>query len=337
MSANGKLRKTGRAIGLALKGAAMGAANVIPGVSGGTIAFITGIYEELINSIKSFDLDALKLAAGFKVKEFSAHVNLPFLVPLFAGIGVSIISLAKLLEYLFINHEMLTMAFFFGLIVSSIYLVGKQIEKWDATAIFMLVVGTGIAVSIAFLKPAQENDNPVWIFVCGIVAISSMILPGLSGSYVLLIMGNYLLVLGAISGLKIAILAPMALGCGVGLIAFSHLLSYIFKHFRNGTVGVLTGFVFGSLAIIWPWKRTLYLKDETGEFILKRGEEKIPSGYEWFVPQVDGHFWAALALMFVGGAAVILIGRYDEHESASEPSAPETADEKSDVSAATGE
>lgn len=318
MSAKGKLRKTGRAIGLALKGAAMGAANVIPGVSGGTIAFITGIYEELIDSIKSFDLDALKLAFKFKIKEFSAHVNLPFLIPVFVGIGCSIVSLAKLLKYLFINHETLTMAFFFGLIISSIYLVGKQIEKWDGKAIVMLLLGTGIAAGIAMLKPAQANDNPIWIFVCGIVAISSMILPGLSGSYVLLIMGNYLLIMGAISELQIAILAPMAVGCGVGLIAFSHVLSYIFKHFRNGTVGLLTGFVFGSLAIIWPWKKTVYLTDEAGEFILKRGKDKIVSGYEWFIPQMNGEFAAAIALMLVGAVAVVLIGRYDEHESPSE-------------------
>lgn len=305
---------TGRAIGLALKGAAMGAANVIPGVSGGTIAFITGIYEELIDSIKSFDLKALKLALGFKVREFAEHTNLAFLIPLFAGVGVSIFSLAKLLEYCFTQHEALTMAFFFGLIVSSVYLVGKQIRKWDAPALIMLVVGAAIAVGIAFLKPAEANANPAWVFVCGIVAISSMILPGLSGSYVLLIMGNYLLVLGAISSLNFGVLIPMALGCLVGLVAFSHLLSYIFKHFHNATVGLLTGFVFGSLVIIWPWKQAVYLTDQAGNPILKRGEEKIIVGYEWLIPAMDGAFAAAVFLMLLGAVAVVFIGRFDNQK-----------------------
>ena len=309
------MKDTGRYMGLAVKGAAMGAANVIPGVSGGTIAFITGIYEELIDSIKSFDVTALKLAMGFKVKEFAEHTNLAFLVPLFAGIGVSIFSLAKLLEYCFINHETLTMAFFFGLIVSSVYLVGKQVKQWDAGTVFSLLIGAGIAIGIAFLKPAEANDNPAWVFVCGIVAISSMILPGLSGSYVLLIMGNYLLVLSAIGDLRFAVLIPMAAGCVVGLVAFSHLLSYIFKHFHNATVGLLTGFVFGSLAIIWPWKETVHLKDEAGEFILKRGEEKIVSGYEWLAPTMDGQFFAALTLMILGAVAVVFIGKFDDQKS----------------------
>lgn len=314
-----KLQSTRRQIGLALKGAAMGAANVIPGVSGGTIAFITGIYEELINSIKSFDLDALQLALKFKVKEFIEHTNLKFLIPVGIGVVLSIVSLAKLLEYLFHQHEVLTMSFFFGLIISSVYLVGKQIEKWDMPAILMLLIGTGIAVGIAFLKPAQADPNPAWVFVCGIVAISSMILPGLSGSYVLLIMGNYLLILNAISNLKFDILIPMCLGCGVGLIAFSHILSYIFKHFRNGTIALLTGFVAGSLAIIWPWKETLYLKDAAGEFILKKGEEKIVAGYKWLIPEMNGEFAFAMALMLVGAAAVIIIGRFDDHETPEKP------------------
>jgi putative membrane protein len=329
MSTNGKLQSTGRTIGLALKGAAMGAANVIPGVSGGTIAFITGIYEELIDSIKSFDLEALQLALKFKVREFIKHTNLKFLIAVGVGVITSIVSLAKLLEYVFINHETLTMAFFFGLIVSSVYLVGKQIGKWNTAAIFMLLLGAGIAVGIAFLKPAQENANPLWIFLCGIVAISSMILPGLSGSYVLLIMGNYLLILNAISNLKFAILIPMSLGCGIGLVAFSHILSYIFKHFRNGTVGLLTGFVAGSLAIIWPWKKTVYLTNEAGEFILKRGKEKIIAGYEWFLPVMDGQFAIAAVLMLIGAVVVVVIGRFDEQEKPAGKAALETRPEAS--------
>lgn len=310
------MKNTGRYAALAAKGAAMGAANVIPGVSGGTIAFITGIYEELINSIKSFDLKALKLALGFKFKEFAEHTNLPFLISVFAGAGISIFSLANALEYCFVNHEILILAFFFGLIVASVYLVGKQIDKWIGAAIVMLVLGVVIAAGITFLKPVESNNNPLWVFICGIVAISSMILPGLSGSYVLLIMGNYLMILGAISDLRFSVLIPMALGCVVGLIGFSHILSYIFKHFRNGTLGLLTGFVFGSLGILWPWKNAVYLTDGNGVEILKHGTEKIVSGYEWLVPAVDGPFFGALAFMLAGAAAVVLIGRFDEGKSA---------------------
>ena len=290
---------------LALKGWAMGAANIIPGVSGGTVAFITGIYEELIHSIKSFDATAVKLLFKGDLKGLIAHVNLPFLAAIFVGVAASLFSLAYLLEYLLTNYELLTMAFFFGLILASIYLVGKQVKQWSGGAIVSLLIGIAIAVGIAFLKPASENASFIYLIICGIVAACSMILPGLSGSYVLLIMGNYLLILNAVATLDIGTLAPVGIGAVAGLVIFSNLLDFVFKKAHDATVALLTGFVFGSLLIIWPWKNTL-----TEEVILEDGEVKlIEKGYEWLAPAMTVEFAAALGLIMAGGLAVILIER----------------------------
>ena len=205
-------------LGLFLKGLAMGAANVIPGVSGGTIAFITGIYQRLIDALKSFDLNALKLLLKGDFKVFSLKTDLYFLVAIFAGIAISILSLAKVLEYAFVNYEVLTLAFFFGLIIASILGVGKQISSFNFSNVLALLIGVAIAGGIAFLPPAEANDSFIYLTICGAVAICSMILPGLSGSYILLLMGNYVLVMQAIGDLSISILAPIAIGCVLGLV-----------------------------------------------------------------------------------------------------------------------
>lgn len=283
-------------IGWLARGLAMGAANVIPGVSGGTIAFITGIFERLINALKSFDLDALKLIFQGRFRDFYEKTDLTFLGFVLAGVGISILSLAKLMELAFLYYESLTLAFFFGLIIASILGVGKQIGEVSFVTILFLVIGIAIAGGIAFLPPAEPNGSFFYVFVCGMVAVSSMILPGLSGSYVLLLMGNYILVLKAISSLQFGILIPMALGCGVGLIVFSRFLSWLFAHYRAATISLLTGFVAGSLAIIWPWK-------ETKTLLLPDGREKA-IGYEWLLPQLDSQLIWALLLAIVGFALV---------------------------------
>ncbi len=279
----------------------MGAANVIPGVSGGTIAFITGIYERLIDAIKSFDITALKMLFSGDIKGALKHVDFFFLVALFSGIGVSIISLAKVMKFLFESYEVLTMAFFFGLILASIYLVGKQVSKWGISSISFLLIGIAIAVGIAFLPPAQPNGSPLYMFVCGIVAICSMILPGLSGSYILLLMGNYVLMMQAISDLDLKIIIPMGIGCVVGLVAFSYLLSYLFKSFKDQTIAILTGFVAGSLLIIWPWKNTIMEEVIPGKF--------KPTGYEWLAPEMNTEFFLAIGLVVFGGVVVLGIER----------------------------
>jgi len=289
-----------------LKGLAMGAANVIPGVSGGTIALITGIYERLINAIKSFDLKAAKLLLSRQWRAFWTVIDGTFLTALFAGIAVSIVSLAKLLEYLLEHHETLTMAFFFGLIFVSVYLVAKTVRQWNVSSYIALIIGTAIAIGIALLAPASENSSFMYVFACGIVAMCSMILPGLSGSFVLIIMGNYALILGAIGSADLSILMPLALGCGFGLVAFSHILAFIFKHFHDQTIALMTGFILGSLAIIWPWKNQLV------ETLQREGKppKEVVTGYDWFVPSLtDMTTWIAVGLMILGAVTLWLVER----------------------------
>ncbi len=282
-----------------LKGVGMGAANVIPGVSGGTIALITGIYEKLINSLKSFDVQALKFLLKGRFKDLSVHVNLNFLIAVFLGVGVSILSLAKLLEYLFDNYPVYLWAFFFGLILASVYYVGKTVEKWNWDTILTLIAGTGVAIVISLLNPTTENNGTVYLFLCGVVAISSMILPGLSGSFILILMGNYMLVLSSISDLNISVLLPFGIGCVFGLLAFSHLLAWVFKKFKDVTISILTGFILGSLMILWPWKKALYLKDNLGA-----DDEMIIQGYEWLIPDLGAETLMAVLLIFIGIASI---------------------------------
>lgn len=294
-------------VNLMLKGLAMGAANVIPGVSGGTIALVTGIYERLINAIKSFDFVALRLLLKFDLRGFWKHIDGAFLLPLAAGVAIGIVVLAKLLKYLLEYYQVLTMAFFFGLILLSVFYVGRTVRQWNFGALLALLAGTALAVGIAVLSPASENASFLYLFVCGIVAICSMILPGLSGSFVLIMMGNYALVLGAVSQFKLDILLPMALGCVIGLVAFSHVLAWIFKKFHDQTIALMTGFVLGSLAVIWPWKDT---QTESIERVGKPAKEVV-TGYDWFLPSLgDPQTWVALALVLAGAAAIWATERF---------------------------
>lgn len=270
----------------------MGAANVIPGVSGGTIAFVTGIYERFINALKNIDLVSIKLLFSFKIKELFDRVDAWFLLSIFLGIGASILSLARFLEWAFVNYESLTLSFFFGLIIASVIGVGRQVNNWSFSTVLSLVIGAGVAIFIAFLPPA-ESDTAVWYMIlCGVVAVCSMILPGLSGSYILLLMGNYLLVLQSISAFEWSILIPLGVGCILGLIAFSRLLSYLFAHYKDLTISLLTGFVVGSLLIIWPWKETYYQQISA---------EKVKAvGYDWLLPSIDASFFISMALIIFG-------------------------------------
>lgn len=288
-------------LSLFLKGIGMGAANVVPGVSGGTIALITGIFEKLINSIKSFDLTALKYLFSGKFKELAKHINLDFLVAVLTGVAISIISIAKLFGYLMDNYPVYLWSFFFGLILASVYFVGKTIEHWNFPVILSLLVGTAIAVSFMVLKPATENSSFLYLLICGVVAACSMILPGLSGSFVLILLGNYrLIMIDAVNNMEFAILLPVVAGAGVGLIAFSHLLAWVFEKYKNQTIALLTGFILGSLGLLWPWKNDIYLKDTLGNLILKGGEPVL-EGYKWIFPQqLNNEVVWAIVFIFVG-------------------------------------
>ena len=294
-------------LSLFAKGVAMGAANVIPGVSGGTIALITGIYERLINALKSGDITSLKLLLSGKFRDFWQRIDGRWLSILIAGVAISIVTLAKLFEYLLEHHEQLTMAFFFGLILVSIWYVAKRIEHWKPSVWVALAIGASVAILIATLAPASENASFAYVFLCGVIAISSMILPGLSGSFVLIIMGNYALVLGAISTFSLSILLPMALGCMVGLIVFSHVLAWVFKHYQDHTLALMTGFVVGSLVVIWPWKNAIV---EQVTRVGKPPKDVIVS-YDWLLPSLSAPgTWLAITLMLAGGISIALMEKY---------------------------
>ncbi|HPF93935.1 MAG TPA: DUF368 domain-containing protein, partial [Tenuifilaceae bacterium] len=208
---------------LILKGMGMGAANVIPGVSGGTVALITGIFERIINAIKSFNLTALNLLFKGKIKELLAYVDFYFLLSVGAGMIVSIVSLARILKFLFETYPVFIWAFFFGLIVASVFYVGKTIAKWNLSVIFSFIVGAAIAIWVSFMNPATQNSSFLYLVICGVVAVCSMILPGLSGSFVLILMGNYeLVMIDAVNQGNLSVLLPVILGGIVGVIALSH-------------------------------------------------------------------------------------------------------------------
>jgi putative membrane protein len=253
---------------LGLKGVAMGAADVVPGVSGGTIAFITGIYEELINSIKSINLQSLRFLFKFGIKDFWKVINADFLVVLLTGILISVFSLASLLDYLLTNEPIIIWSFFFGLIVASAILVSKKIEHWGIFTVLFLVIGVVIAYLITDLTPAETTDAWWFIFISGSVAICAMILPGISGSFILLLLGKLQFMYKAISQLDIVSLLIFALGAIVGLLGFSNLLSWLLKKYHNATIAVLTGFMIGSLNKVWPWKLTV------SEFVDRHGVTK---------------------------------------------------------------
>ncbi len=293
-----------------LKGMGMGAANVIPGVSGGTIALITGIFERLINAIKSFDLHALRLLLQFKIKDFAQYVDFRFLISILTGIALAIISLARLFDFLFTHYPVYIWAYFFGLVLASVYFVGKRIETWKLSVVLSFAAGVLIAVSISLLHPARENDSFLYLLLCGIVAIISMILPGLSGSFVLILMGNYqLVVIHAINDMNFSVLLPVALGAGVGLIAFSHVLSWLFRHYADQTLAVLTGFILGSLSVLWPWQKPVYLM-QNGEFVMKHGKKIIAFSERIMPSHIDMSVLFAIVFAILGILSIYLVEKY---------------------------
>ena len=242
---------------LSLKGMAMGAADVVPGVSGGTIAFITGIYEEFIHSLKSINISALIALKEGGISKLWKHVNGNFLVALFLGIGISIVSLAKVITYLLDTYPVIVWSFFFGLILASVFFVGKSIKKWGTSTVIAFAVGTIIAYLITTLPPSSGNEELWFVFVSGLIAICAMILPGISGSFILVLLGSYQFILGSLKEFELMIILVFAAGCVTGLISFSKLLNWLFTKFHDITIAVLSGFLLGSLNKIWPWKNTL--------------------------------------------------------------------------------
>ena len=241
-----------------LKGMAMGAADVVPGVSGGTIAFISGIYEELLGSISNINIKLLKTLQKEGFKSAWKQVNGNFLVSLFVGIFISIVSLAKMISWLLVNHPILVWSFFFGLVLASVIYIAKQVTQWNLVSGVLLILGAILAYYITTLNPLiSEHSSMPFMFLAGAIAICAMILPGISGSFILVLLGAYKPVLAAVNNRDFTTITFVALGAIVGLLTFSRVLKYLFSNYKNYTLVVLTGFIIGSLNKIWPWKKVL--------------------------------------------------------------------------------
>ncbi|WP_418983816.1 DUF368 domain-containing protein [Alistipes sp.] len=285
---------------LALKGCAMGMADVVPGVSGGTIAFISGIYEELIDSIRRVDLTALKLLVRGRFGEFWRHINGRFLLPVLLGIGVAIFSLARLMTYLLTNHPIAIWSFFFGLIVASAVLVSKQIGKWDLRTVAAFVIGVAAAWWITVASPAETPNDWWFVMLSGAIAICAMILPGISGAFILLLLGKYQYIMHAVGAMDIPVILIFVVGAVAGIISFSHLLSWLLKHWHDVTVAVLMGFMIGSLNKVWPWKEVLETYTDSHGKVQPLVEANVLPGRFEALTQQDAQLGEAVVLCLVG-------------------------------------
>lgn len=281
---------------IGLKGIAMGAADVVPGVSGGTIAFISGIYEELLGSISNVNINLLKTLKSNGIKAAWKYLNGNFLASLFLGIFISIVSLAKVIKYLLENEPILLWSFFFGLVLASIVFIAKQLTNWNFITFFLMILGALIAYYITTLSPlVSQNSSSLFFFFAGAIAICAMILPGISGAFILVLLGAYQPILTAVNNRDFKIIFTVGLGAIVGILSFSKILKWLFAHYKNYTLAALTGFIIGSLNKIWPWKSTIstYI-DSHGE--TKPLLEKSISPYSF---AGDAQlFWAIILAIF---------------------------------------
>ena len=289
-----------------LKGMAMGAADVVPGVSGGTIAFITGIYERLIQAIRAFDLNWLKLLLRGQWRDCWQRADGAFLVALLAGIGTSIVTLAGAISWLLEHEPVLIWSFFFGLIVASSLFIMRQIRRWTVPVAVLLALGGGAALAVGMARPAEVEITTLYVFFCGAIAICAMILPGISGSFILVLLGAYAHVLDAVHQAQLGTLAVFLAGCVCGLLVFSHLLGWLLQHYHDPMMASLTGFLIGSLYLIWPWKEVLSYR------ISSSGEQKplawLNVSPERFAEVSGADSQVLLALLLAAGGIALVLG-----------------------------
>jgi putative membrane protein len=294
---------------LYLKGIAMGAADVIPGVSGGTVAFISGIYDELLNSIKAIDAEAIKMLFRLRLKDFWAKINGNFLITLFAGILTSLLSLAKLMTHLLQTQPILIWSFFFGLILVSAPLVLREIKQWSVGPVVSFALGVVVAYYITIVTPTESPTNLFFIFFSGALAICAMILPGISGAFILLLIGKYQYMITALIEFNIPIVLVFTAGCLIGIISFSRLLSWILNTYHSIAVAVLAGFMIGSLNKVWPWREIKeYATNSKGEQISVFDQSILPGRY-FEVTGEDPLLLQSILMMALGVFIVILIER----------------------------
>ncbi|GAA4953440.1 DUF368 domain-containing protein [Algibacter agarivorans] len=320
---------------LILKGLGMGAANKVPGVSGGVVAFVAGFYEEFIYSLKKVNGKAFKLLINGRFKSFYKYINGRFLGLLFFGMIVSYFSISKVLDYLIKYYELYVWSVFFGMIIGSIYYINKDFKDWNYKTYTALAIGIILGISISFLNPAKENDNLWFVFFCGIISVSGMTLPGFSGSFILILLGNYVLLLvdsvnalyDTISDIfsldfsfirnaarmrMLKVLSVFTLGSVTGLVTFSHFLSYILKHYKNITLSTIIGFIIGSLGVVWPWKKTVYKLNEDSSFLLDSTGAKIIENYKRFIPNLNTETYYAIGFIFLGILLVLALEWYGQ-------------------------
>lgn len=288
---------------LLLKGVGMGAADVVPGVSGGTIAFIVGIYEELLNSIKSINVNSLRLLFTFRIKEFWKAVNGNFLLSVVSGILISIFSLAKLITYLLENHPVLVWAFFFGLVLASTYVVSKRIRTLSWSRWLAFAIGTVAAYFITVATPASTPEGLWFIFLSGAIAICAMILPGISGSFILVLLGKYFYIMNAVKSFNIPVMLTFACGAGIGIISFSNVLSWLLRKYHDLTIALLAGFMLGSLNKVWPWKETIETYTDRHGVIRPLIEDNI-------MPNI--YIWQGFSLIAIGFILVVFLEKISE-------------------------
>jgi len=295
---------------ITLKGMAMGAADVVPGVSGGTIAFISGIYDELLESINAVNFKLFKV---FKEEGFSKVWNLingNFLLSLLLGIFISVVSLANLLSLLLEQHPILVWSFFFGLVVASVLYVGKQINRWKIGTIFSLVLGVLIAYFITQLQPAVgASPTTFYLILSGALAICAMILPGISGAFILVLLGMYQVVLTAVHELELGKIFLIGIGAVIGLLSFSRVLKYILEKYRNSTLALLTGFIIGALNKIWPWKEVLETIEIDDKIIVLKEKSISPFRYNG-----DNLLFYAIALAILGFLLILILEKWGKHQ-----------------------
>ena len=319
---------------LVLKGIAMGAANKVPGVSGGIVAFVAGFYEELIYSLQKINLKALSILIRRGWSSFYQYINGRFLVLLFSGVIISYFSVSLILDYLIKNFEMQVMGVFFGMIIASVYFVYFQLEKWNLKRFLFFFIGLSIGLVIMLSKPTAENDSLLFVLFCGIISVSGMTLPGLSGSFLLLLLGNYtLLLVDAVtaiyytltdlirlnfefiedhSRMKLLQLAVIfTVGSIAGLIMFSNVLSFVLKKFKQVTLATIIGFITGSLGVIWPWRNEVFVKDNAGELLYNSVGNPIIEYYDYYLPDfLNTDFWFITLFIILGILIVSLLEKY---------------------------
>ncbi|MFC0605390.1 DUF368 domain-containing protein [Winogradskyella pulchriflava] len=320
---------------LVIKGLAMGAANKVPGVSGGVVAFVAGFYQEFIYSLQRVNKTAFKLLFNGRFKSFYRYINGKFLSLLFLGMVVSYFSVSKILDYLIVNYQLYVWSTFFGMILGSIYYISKDFKAWNRKTVIALILGAAVGISISFLDPAKENDNLFFVFFCGIISVSGMTLPGFSGSFILILLGNYVLLLvdsvnalydtitevfsGNFEFIKnearirmLKVLGVFTLGSVTGLVTFSHILNYILKHYKKITLATIMGFIIGSLGVVWPWKETIYKANSEGAFILDSTGKQVIENYQRFFPEASTETYIAIAYIALGILIVLGLEWYGQ-------------------------